>query len=190
MLSTMPRLSSRECIGSTSLQEPRTVGKSRMSGFSAITMSRTFTVSAISGGHRPGSFPGIRFQCRHELCQWHYRINPAVRSDRLQCIGGLRITVLRHPGVYSPSGMSKEEILADFSDLTADDIRAALAFAADGDAVCSRRRIMAFVRREPLFPTGTRGGAFYADSVRVRDIGLLGAAESSCSGIHSAGDYC
>ena len=56
-------------------------------------------------------------------------IDPAVRSGK-PCIRGLRITV--HDILqYLASGMSQEEILADFPDLTADDIRAALAFAAD-----------------------------------------------------------
>jgi uncharacterized protein (DUF433 family) len=56
-------------------------------------------------------------------------IDPAVRSGK-PCIRGLRITVY-DTLQYLASGMSQEEILADFPDLTADDIRAALAFAAD-----------------------------------------------------------
>ncbi len=56
-------------------------------------------------------------------------IDPAVRSGKA-CIRGLRITVYDILQ-YLASGMSQEEILADFPDLTADDIRAALAFAAD-----------------------------------------------------------
>ncbi len=46
------------------------------------------------------------------------------------CIRGLRITV-RDVLEYLASGMSSEEILGDFPDLTADDIRACLAFAAE-----------------------------------------------------------
>ena len=46
------------------------------------------------------------------------------------CIRGLRITV-RDVLEYLASGMSAEEILSDFPDLTAEDIRACLAFAAD-----------------------------------------------------------
>lgn len=56
-------------------------------------------------------------------------IDPAVRSGK-PCIRGLRITVYDILE-YLASGMSQEEILADFPDLTPDDIRAALAFAAD-----------------------------------------------------------
>jgi uncharacterized protein (DUF433 family) len=46
------------------------------------------------------------------------------------CIRGLRITV-RDVLEYLASGMSAEEILSDFPDLTAEEIRACLAFAAD-----------------------------------------------------------
>ncbi|MSQ05853.1 MAG: DUF433 domain-containing protein [Dehalococcoidia bacterium] len=46
------------------------------------------------------------------------------------CIRGLRITVY-DVLEYLASGMSEEEILRDFPDLTADDLRACLAFAAD-----------------------------------------------------------
>lgn len=56
-------------------------------------------------------------------------IDPAVRSGK-PCIRGLRITVYDILE-YLASGMSQEELLADFPDLTPDDIHAALAFAAD-----------------------------------------------------------
>ena len=56
-------------------------------------------------------------------------IDPAVRSGK-PCIRGLRITVYDILE-YLASGMSQEEVLSDFPDLTPDDIRAALAFAAD-----------------------------------------------------------
>jgi uncharacterized protein (DUF433 family) len=46
------------------------------------------------------------------------------------CIRGMRITV-QDVLEYLASGMSSEEIVADFPELTADDIRACLAFAAD-----------------------------------------------------------
>lgn len=46
------------------------------------------------------------------------------------CIRGLRITVSDVLG-YLASGMSEDDILQDFPDLTRDDIRACLAFAAD-----------------------------------------------------------
>jgi uncharacterized protein (DUF433 family) len=46
------------------------------------------------------------------------------------CIRGLRITVYDVLD-YLASGMTNQEILADFPDLTEQDIRACLAFAAD-----------------------------------------------------------
>lgn len=56
-------------------------------------------------------------------------IEPDKRSGQ-PCIRGLRLTV-QDVLEYLASGMSVEEILADFPDLTAEDIRACLAFAAD-----------------------------------------------------------
>ncbi len=53
------------------------------------------------------------------------------------CIRGIRITVT-DVLEYLASGMSEEEIVRDFPDLTTDDIRACLAFAADRE-----RRLMA-----------------------------------------------
>jgi uncharacterized protein (DUF433 family) len=47
------------------------------------------------------------------------------------CIRGMRITVYDVLG-YLASGMTYEEVLADFPYLTKDDILACLAFAADG----------------------------------------------------------
>jgi uncharacterized protein (DUF433 family) len=46
------------------------------------------------------------------------------------CIRGLRISVYDVLD-YLASGMSEEEILGDFPDLTQEDLRACLAFAAD-----------------------------------------------------------
>ncbi len=56
-------------------------------------------------------------------------IEPGKRSGK-PCIRGLRITVY-DVLEYLASGMTESEILADFPDLTALDIRACLAFAAD-----------------------------------------------------------
>jgi uncharacterized protein (DUF433 family) len=56
-------------------------------------------------------------------------IEPGKRSDQ-PCIRGLRITV-QDVLEYLAGGMSLEEILSDFPDLTAEDIRACLAYAAD-----------------------------------------------------------
>ncbi|MBW3542645.1 MAG: DUF433 domain-containing protein [Planctomycetes bacterium] len=56
-------------------------------------------------------------------------IEPGKRSGQ-PCIRGLRITVT-DVLEYLASGMSVAEILADFPDLTEEDIRACFAFAAD-----------------------------------------------------------
>jgi uncharacterized protein (DUF433 family) len=56
-------------------------------------------------------------------------IEPGKRGGK-SCIRGLHITVY-DVLEYLASGMSEAEILADFPDLTTDDIRACLAFAAD-----------------------------------------------------------
>ena len=56
-------------------------------------------------------------------------IEPGKRGGK-PCIGGMRITVY-DVLEYLASGMSEQEILDDFPDLTRDDIRACLSFAAD-----------------------------------------------------------
>ena len=56
-------------------------------------------------------------------------IEPGKRSGQ-PCIRGLRMTV-RDVLEYLTGGMSVEAILDDFPDLTDEDIRACLAFAAD-----------------------------------------------------------
>jgi uncharacterized protein (DUF433 family) len=56
-------------------------------------------------------------------------IDPAKRGGK-PCIRNLRITV-SDVLEYLASGMSEDAILTDFPDLTREDIRACLAFAAD-----------------------------------------------------------
>ena len=56
-------------------------------------------------------------------------IEPGKRSGQ-PCIRGLRMTV-RDVLEYLDGGMSVEEILFDFPDLTREDIRACVEFAAD-----------------------------------------------------------
>ena len=56
-------------------------------------------------------------------------MEPGKRGGK-PCIRGLRITVYEVLE-YLASGMSEAQILRDFPDLTADDLRACLAFAAD-----------------------------------------------------------
>ncbi len=62
-----------------------------------------------------------------------YRDHITIEADKRggkPCIRGLRITVY-DVLEYLASGMSESDILRDFPDLTRDDIRACLAFAAD-----------------------------------------------------------
>ena len=56
-------------------------------------------------------------------------IEPGERGCK-PCVRGMRITVYEVLD-YLASGMTEAEILADFPDLTSEDIRACLAFAAD-----------------------------------------------------------
>ncbi|MBK8277793.1 MAG: DUF433 domain-containing protein [Nitrospira sp.] len=63
------------------------------------------------------------------LYQDRITIDPAKRGGK-PCIRGLRITVY-DVLEYLASGMTEADILSDFPDLTQDDIRACLAFAAD-----------------------------------------------------------
>lgn len=64
--------------------------------------------------------PGLRDRITFE---------PGKRGGK-PCIRGLRITVYDVLS-YLAAGMSVDELLADFPDLEADDVRACLAFAAD-----------------------------------------------------------
>jgi uncharacterized protein (DUF433 family) len=61
--------------------------------------------------------------------QDYITIEPDKRGGK-PCIRGLRITVYDVLD-YLASGMSEDEILADFPDLTRADLKACLAFAAD-----------------------------------------------------------
>lgn len=56
-------------------------------------------------------------------------VEPGKRSGK-PCIRGMRITV-QDVLEYLAGGMSQEEILAEFPELTSEDILACLAFAAD-----------------------------------------------------------
>lgn len=74
--------------------------------------------------HRPSK------ETRLTILHWQDRIvaTPGVRSGK-PCIKGTRIIVY-DVLEYLAGGMTEAEILADFPDLTAEDIRACLAFAA------------------------------------------------------------
>jgi uncharacterized protein (DUF433 family) len=62
-----------------------------------------------------------------------YRKIITIEPDKMggkRCIRGLRMTVYDVLD-YLASGMSESEILSDFPDLTTEDLRAVIAFAAD-----------------------------------------------------------
>ncbi len=63
--------------------------------------------------------------------QWRSRITiePGKRSGQ-PCIRGMRITV-QDVLEYLAGGMTPEDVLADFPELTAEDVGACLAFAAE-----------------------------------------------------------
>jgi uncharacterized protein (DUF433 family) len=63
--------------------------------------------------------------------QEHIAIDPRIRSGK-PCIKGTRITVADIFD-YLGGGMTVAEVLDDFPDLTADNIQACFAFAADRD---------------------------------------------------------
>jgi uncharacterized protein (DUF433 family) len=90
-------------------------------------MART---RATPGGGAADVFPGTARVWIEAAMVWQDRIsvNPAVRSGK-PCINGTRITVYDLLE-YLAGGMTEDQILDDFPDLTRDDIRAALAFAA------------------------------------------------------------
>ncbi|WP_421830569.1 DUF433 domain-containing protein [Larkinella sp.] len=73
-----------------------------------------------------------------ESYQKYIQINPNIRFGK-PCIAGTRIAVQDILG-WLASGMNNEEILEDFPELTSDQIRAALAFAADSER---RTRLLA-----------------------------------------------
>ena len=89
--------------------------------------------STTASARRPFNRPphgSTCLQCRIRRMDWHDRIsvNPTVRGGK-PCVKGTRITVY-DVLEYLAGGMSEDEILNDFPDLTREDIRASLAFAA------------------------------------------------------------
>jgi uncharacterized protein (DUF433 family)/predicted nuclease of predicted toxin-antitoxin system len=106
-------------------------------------------------------------------------ITPDVRFGK-PCIRGTRISVGDVLG-YLAGGMSEDQILADFPQLTREDIRACLAYAAERE-----RRTMgipaAWVRAPALRRTvargvGDGGTRSLSDSLHVRLLGKGGAAD-------------
>ena len=77
-------------------------------------------------------------------------VEPGKRSGK-PCIRGLRITVY-DVLEYLASGMTEDEILADISELTREDIKACLAFAADRERKRFQRRVKDRAGTPRLFP--------------------------------------
>jgi uncharacterized protein (DUF433 family) len=73
----------------------------------------------------------LNWFCYHSVMDYSkiITIEPGKRSGK-PCIRGTRMTVT-DVLEYLASGMSEAEILSEFPDLTAEDIKACLAFAAD-----------------------------------------------------------
>jgi uncharacterized protein (DUF433 family) len=65
----------------------------------------------------------------NELWRSRITIEPGKRSGQ-PCIRGMRITV-QDVLEYLAGGMTADEVLADFPELTAEDLQACLAFTAD-----------------------------------------------------------
>ena len=99
-------------------------------------------------------------------------IQPGKRSGK-PCIRGLRMTVSDVLD-YLASGMSEEDLLRDFPDLTREDIRACLAFAADRRAAtgCGRRTVKLLLDQN-LSPRALRPPSRHLDRCRSRSSGWL-----------------
>lgn len=103
-------------------------------------------------------------------------LEPGKRGGK-PCIRGLRITVQDVLG-WLASGMSSDEIVADYPELTKDDVLACLAFAADREkhaAWCGWRREAA-VRREPI-PSDRTRSTNCLSRINTGRIGRFGARQ-------------
>lgn len=99
--------------------------------------------AALHGARKMGSTHLRALGCLTSTCVWHslhsmasapdyhdrIALDPEIRFGK-PSVRGTRITVGDVLG-YLAGGMSTEDVLADFPQLTRDDIRACLAFAAD-----------------------------------------------------------
>jgi uncharacterized protein (DUF433 family) len=96
-------------------------------------MERVLTLTLAVDGDRGARHraPLRHLECRTiRAMRWqdHISVSPGVRSGK-PCVKGTRITVYDILE-YLAGGMSEDEILADFPDLSREDLRATLAFAA------------------------------------------------------------
>jgi uncharacterized protein (DUF433 family) len=75
------------------------------------------------------TIPGSKSNVRRMDYRKYITIEPGKRGGK-PCIRGMRITVYEVLD-YLASGMTEAEVLTDFPDLTSEDVKACLAFAAD-----------------------------------------------------------
>jgi uncharacterized protein (DUF433 family)/predicted nuclease of predicted toxin-antitoxin system len=109
-----------------------------------------------------------------------YRKIITIEPDKMggkPCIRGLRITVYDVLD-YLASGMAEAEILADFPDLTSEDIRACLAFAADRERRLTSLSAWSFssLRTFRLF-SWSNSRTYLKAQFTSEDVGLKSAAD-------------
>ena len=97
----------------------------------AYAKATAWQAGAEDSGEMENGLRHSRGDCRLVLMDYSkiITIEPGKRSGK-PCIRGMRIAV-QDILEYLAGGMTEEEILRDFSELTRDDIKACLAFAAD-----------------------------------------------------------
>ncbi len=107
--------------------------------------------------------------------QKHIVINPNVRSGK-PCIINTRIAVA-DVFDYLGGGMTVDEILDDFPDLTAKDIQACFAFVADRDRRLAIAPYEIAVWWKPITKATFFAFFRFSNSVHVRDLGLKGFSD-------------
>ena len=102
-----------------------------MSPWGPRSLARALASDNFPGPVGSAALAAARLAAYSEGMDYRERITiePGKRSGK-PCIRGLRITVYDVLD-YLAGGMSEDQILADFPDLEREDIRAAIAFAAD-----------------------------------------------------------
>ena len=111
-------------------QSNRLTRRERASSWFRVLVAKNVAIRRDADVRVLGRLSLLRRAPRIKMMNWQERISlsPDVRSGK-PCIKGTRITVYDLLE-YLAGGMSEDEILSDFPDLTREDIRAALAFAA------------------------------------------------------------
>lgn len=104
-------------------------------------------------------------------------IDPDKRGGK-PCVRGLRITVYEVLE-YLASDMSEEQILADFPDLTHEDLKACIAFAADRERKLNDGPggVKLLFDQNLSHTLVVRLADLFPGSIHVRDVGLQAAAD-------------